>query len=179
LNPEDMNDLVDAHGAVVYRYCVRLAGNRQQADELFQQTFLRAVELANRIDPARNPVGFLLAVAAKTHRRNAVKAGRRQRIAPQAAVGEDGDAFAAVPDPGDLEADVGQRELRLAVRGLVQALPEKLRTPVIMHYTGGLGVAEIAGAMGIRQGTVKSRLFKARQVIRAGLEAKGYGPEAF
>lgn len=177
MSPEDMDNLVDTHAAFVYRFCIRLAGNRQEADELFQQTFLRAAELARRIDRERNPLGFLLAIAEKTHRRTVDKAVRRQRILPRVSSAEDEDVLADVPAPGCLEQDVGQRELRQAVREAVQALPEKLRTPVVMHYTGGLGIDEIANAMGMRQGTVKSRLYKARQLIRSGLEAKGYGQE--
>ena len=177
MSPTDMDNLVDTHGAAVYRFCVRLAGNRQEAEELFQQTFLRAVELARRIDPDRNPLGFLLAIAAKAHRRGSAKASRRQRIAPVADGGAEEDVVASVPDPADLELDAGTRELRRAVRLEVEALPEKLRTPVVMLYAGGLTVEEIAWATGLRQGTVKSRLFKARQIIRTGLEAKGYGQE--
>lgn len=176
MNPVDMETLVDTHGAAVYRFCARLTGNRQEADDLFQRTFLRAIELAHRIDGNRNPLGFLLAVAAKAHRRDWTKAARRQRIAPSAPSGEDGE-LPDTPSSYCLEDEVGSRELREDVRAEVLALPIKLREPVAMLYAGGLSVEEAAQALGVPPGTVKSRLFKARKLIRAGLEAKGYEPQ--
>ncbi len=176
MNPVEMENLVDSHGDAVYRFCARLTGSKQEADDLFQRTFLRAMELAHRIDRERSPLGFLLAIAAKAHRRDGAKAARRLRIAPPAPAGEDGEPPEA-PSPFCLEDEAGARELRQAVRAEVLALPMKLREPVAMLYAGGLTVDEAARALGLPPGTVKSRLFKARKLIRAGLEAKGYGPQ--
>ena len=176
MSPVEMEVLVDSHSDAVYRFCARLTGSRQEADDLFQRTFLRAVELARSIEPARNPLGFLLAIAAKAHRRDVAKAGRRHRILPPADPGDNGEPTDA-PDLFCLEDAVGQRALRQAVRDEVLALPVKLREPVVMLYAGGLTVEEAAQALGLPPGTMKSRLFKARKLIRAGLEAKGYGPE--
>ncbi len=176
MNPVEMENLVELHGDAVYRFCARLTGSRQEADDLFQRTFLRAMELAHRIDRERSPLGFLLAIAARAHRRDGAKAARRQRIAPQAAAGEDGEPPDA-PSSFCLEDEAGDRELREAVRAEVLALPIKLREPVAMLYAGGLTVEEAARALGLPPGTVKSRLYKARKLIREGLEAKGYGSQ--
>lgn len=51
------------YGKDVYGFCLRLARNKDNADDLYQETFLKAIELSNRIDKSKNPKGFLVSIA--------------------------------------------------------------------------------------------------------------------
>jgi RNA polymerase sigma-70 factor (ECF subfamily) len=61
-------------------------------------------------------------------------------------------------------------ERRLIVAGALEGLPEELRDPVLLHYFGGLSVAEVAGHLETTAGAVKTRLWRARQALRGDLE---------
>ncbi len=60
------------------------------------------------------------------------------------------------------------------MRALANALPDKFRVPLIMYYSAELGIAEIASSLKLPEGTVKSRLHKARKLIKKGW-AEVYG----
>ena len=74
----------------------------------------------------------------------------------------------------DLEEQVIQEELWQIVRRETQALPEKWRIPVYLYYTAQLSIEEIAKILKLPGGTVKSRLHKARRMMKKRLEDCGY-----
>ena len=63
MNIQELNELIRLHGAAVYSFCCRLAANRPDAEDLYQETFLKATELCHKIDRYDNPKAFLLAIA--------------------------------------------------------------------------------------------------------------------
>ncbi len=62
------------------------------------------------------------------------------------------------------------RELRHAIQNAADKLNDKLRIPLYMYYTAGMSNEDIAAALKIPQGTVKSRLYKARKILKSTLE---------
>ncbi len=56
----DLNEFVSLHGNAVYGFCHKLAKNRADTDDLYQETFLKAMELCHKIDKNNNPRGFLI-----------------------------------------------------------------------------------------------------------------------
>lgn len=175
MRAEDLDTLVQAHGTALYRFCLRLCGCRTEADDLFQQTFLRATELCDRIDPHANPKAFLFSIAARTAQRHRGLLARRRRIAPTDSL--DGQRAATaqdVPDPQRLEEGILQDELRRATLRAIDGLPDRLRLPVVLYYGEELPIEEIARILGIPQGSVKSRLHRARALLKRRLEETGY-----
>ena len=156
---------VDALGQVYDRYArpvwsVALAvlHDRALAEDATQETFLRAWRAAGSYDSSR-PLGpWLLTIA----RRTAVDVRRRESrptIGGHAVV-EDGDS--PVDDPG-----VEAAWLAWEVRGALEALPEEERVVVKLAHFGALTQSEVAGALGIPVGTVKSRSHRAhRRLVR-------------
>ncbi len=165
-----LEQLVEQYGNVLYAFCNQLTGSRQEGEELYQETFLKAVELHRQIDGAQNPKGFLIAVAARLWRNRRRKYAWRQRIAPLEQLSEQAEqqpAQACCDNPEELAL---QREQQQLVRQAVSELPDKWKLPVYMYYTAGLSIDEIAGLLRIPAGTVKSRLYKARSVLKEKLE---------
>jgi len=158
------SDLVDQCGERVYKLCRKLTFSKEDADDLFQDAFLTAFEQGVCTESRLFSTVLYLWKSRKR------KYARRSRIAPAVPL----DGSEPIATFVSLEDSIIKQEGRRAVRGLVDALPEKLRIPVILYYTVEMGVADIAAAMGIPEGTVKSRLHNARKTIEKGLVKHGY-----
>jgi len=160
--------LVDTYGKAVYKFCRSLAYSKEDAEDLFQETFLKVFRQLSKKSVQDNPQGFLFSTALYLWKSWKRKYARRNRLAPAAVLDE-----AAVSDVDVEESFAAQEDVRI-VRALVDALPEKYKIPIILFYTVELGVADIAAALKLPVGTVKSRLHKARKLIEEGLVKHGY-----
>lgn len=170
---QEFIDLLEREGKSIYSFCRMLTGNREEADELYQETMLTATERHRDIDSLKNPKSYLIAVCIGIDKNNRKKAVRRQRIAP---VGELTEELAAViADKSKTpEEEVLCHEIQEVIRIETRNLPKHLRLPVYLYYTAQLSIEEIAKMMYIPKGTVKSRLHKARMIIKEKLEDYGY-----
>lgn len=81
MHAEEVARLVDRFGPEIYRYCRRLAGGAQQAEDLYQQTFLKCLELTLTLDEQNNPRALLFSLAGGIFKNEQRKAGRRLAIA--------------------------------------------------------------------------------------------------
>ena len=82
---------------------------------------------------------------------------------------DEGDAEQLQDDSLSVEEDVVRREEIERIRQTVQTLPDKLRVVILMHFMEELSVEEISGILGIPEGTVKSRIHKAKKVLKERL----------
>lgn len=80
MDVEELSHLIKIYGKDVYGFCYKLTRDKNQADDLYQQTFLRATELCHKIDNVQNPKGFFIAIAAKMWQNQRRKIGWRHRI---------------------------------------------------------------------------------------------------
>ncbi len=165
-----LEQLAEQYGGVLYAFCNQLTGSRQEGEELYQETFLKAVELHRQIDAAQNPKGLLVAVAARLWRNRRRKYAWRQRIAPMGQWDEQEEQQPTQTYCNNPEELALQWEQQRLVRQAVSELPDKWKLPVYMYYTVGLSIEEIASLLRIPTGTVKSRLYKARKVLKEKLE---------
>src|SRR5438477_3473278 len=161
--------LVRRYERELYGYLRRYLGDEELAADVFQNTFVAVFTKIGQYEPGRPGRPWLYAIATNQAidalRRKARRAERTvDPVAPAAGEGgDDGrplfDLLAARDaDPADL-AD--QAETRRRVREAVDALPDLLRQAVVLAYFQGLKYQEIADALGIPVGTVKSRLHAA------------------
>ena len=157
--------LVDRYGGPVYRFCRSLTYSKEDAEDLFQETFLRTLEKPLTFQAAQNPQSLLFSTALFLWKSWKRKHARRSRLAPAGTLDE------TVPSGLDLEEGCAARDEARQVRRLVNALPEKYKIPIILYYTLELGVASIAETLDIPEGTVKSRLHKGRKLVEKGLKA--------
>lgn len=160
LRTQEIEKLIELVGADVYRFCLRMTQCQADAEDLYQQTFLKLCEMKKEIDWADNPRSFVLSVAALTEKSNRRRYARRQRLAPQVGIPED---FDLAEDTFSTEGIILNKEEQLAVRRAVNALEERLKTSVVLYYTLEMPVEEIAETLNIPVGTVKSRLYKAQK----------------
>ncbi len=166
----DLNEFVSLHGNAVYGFCHKLAKNRADTDDLYQETFLKAMELCHKIDKNNNPRGFLISIAVRLWRNNRRKHARRNRLAPVEELNENISSNYISSEKLSPENIAVSRELRHAIQNAADKLNDKLRIPLYMYYTAGMSNEDIAAALKIPQGTVKSRLYKARKILKSTLE---------
>ena len=163
---ESFEELVHRYEAPIYNYLLRYLRNAELAEEVFQATFLRVHEKADTFMADRNIKPWLYSIA--THQAiDAVRREGRHRAVSlnEEKVTDEADVVALinllesrVPSPLEqLEA----RERREWTQQAVDQLPEPLRVVVLLIYFQGLKYREVAEALNIPVGTVKSRVHKA------------------
>ncbi len=162
--PQDrFTALMDEYGNSVYRFCRSLTYSKEDADDLFQETFLRAFEHQSKKSALDNPQSFLFSTSLYIWKSWKRKYARRKRLAPVEALDENISGGAEMED-----TFMEQEEIRI-VREVVKALPDKFKIPIILYYAMEMNVSDIASTLKLPAGTVKSRLFKARKLVEKGL----------
>ena len=155
--------LIDEHGDSLYRFCRRLTYSKEDADDLFQETFLKVLERPHTLSASDNPQSVLFSTTLYIWKSWKRKYARRKRIAPICELDEN------VSSLGGVEDSLIEQEENQLVRDLVDALPDKFKIPIFLYYMSEFTVHEVAKTMSLPVGTVKSRLFKARKLIEKGL----------
>ncbi|GIP36588.1 RNA polymerase sigma factor [Paenibacillus sp. J2TS4] len=167
---DELIELVKLHGKSIYGFCYKLTGNKEDTEDLYQETFLKAVELRLKMDASRNPKAYVISIAILLHKNHRRKLAWRQRIAPTAELDEAANQSGSLASEATPEDAVLSLELRAMIQDAAHRLDDKMKLPLYMYYTADMTVEEIASALRIPPGTVKSRLHKARKTMRKVLE---------
>ena len=170
-NYSESADLVDTYGNAVYEFCCSLTYSKEDADDLFQETFLKAIEQPSKLYARENPQGFLFSTALYLWKSWKRKYARRNRLVPVIPLDE---AAVSGVDVTNIEESFVEKENIRTVRKMVDTLPDKYKIPLILFYTMELGVQDISEILKLPVGTVKSRLYKARKLIEKGLIKDGF-----
>ena len=80
MTEEELNLLIIACGRHLYSFCCNLTGNKSEAEDLYQDTLLKAVELRHKLDSSGNPKSFLMGIAVKIWQNHKKKYAVRQKI---------------------------------------------------------------------------------------------------
>ena len=161
----ELRALHAAHAGPIHAFALQATGDRQAAEEIVQDTFLRAWRAMDRFDPQRGDVRtWLFAIA----RNLVVDHYRRGRARP------------ATPVPNERleqpESGVGDIERAMEVWQVTDALARlsaEHRDAITAIHVRGLSVAEAAERLGVPAGTVKSRVYYGLRALRLVLEETG------
>jgi RNA polymerase sigma-70 factor (ECF subfamily) len=166
--------LVEAYGERIFNYLCRMVNDREEALDLAQETFVRAWESMGRFRGGAAFSTWLYRIATNL----AIDAIRkRKRRGWQDSVDApittlDGEAERQLPDPSrPLEDQMALHELHREVRRAVSEMPAKLRAVLVMYDFEQMSYEQISRALRVPLGTVKSRLFNARKLLRDKLAA--------
>lgn len=171
------------HLDALYRTALRMAGNPQDAEDLVQDTYLRAYRFFDRFQPGTNLRAWLFKILTNL----SINAYRKRAAAPQPTSLEDVEEFylyRQLQRAGQANHGVEDQVLDAlgveAVRRAIDALPMPFRLVVHLADVEGLSYAEIAEALSIKKGTVMSRLFRGRRLLERALweqaQAAGLSP---
>jgi len=162
--------LMHRYAGAVFNVAYRMLGNAQDAEDASQEIFLRAYTRLESFDPARRFSTWLLAIASNY----CIDRLRRQRLAwltlddvaytvPSGERGPEGSALVA--------------EERDAVQRALMTLPDNYRQVMVLRYWNDMSYDEIAQATGLPESTIKTRLFRARNMLADALRAEGLTAE--
>lgn len=164
------------HLDAVYRFALRLSGSPDQAQDLVQDTFLRAFRAWEQYTPGTNCKSWLFTICRNTYLRGRERGQRHDAIVASQATPE----RVAVDPVNPLWASVAERDPEGAffdsfvdreVLEAIDGLPEEYRTVVVLSDVEGLSYQEIADMLDVPVGTVKSRLFRGRRRLQTDLYA--------
>lgn len=166
----DVELLVEQYGDNIYRYCKSLAYTPEDAEDLYQQTFLKAFELHKKISLKKNPKAFLMSIAANLWKNHKSRYARRERIAPTISSEAEGVQIEDIKSSHDMLEQIVKEEQLSRLRDCVERLPEKQKQVILFFYAGELSLEDIAKALRIPKGTVKSRLHAAKEQLKKEME---------
>lgn len=159
--------LVERHKDAIVRYLARLTGDRDRAEDLAQETFLRLFRSAGSYTEQGLLKAYLFRIATNLVRSEERRETRLRLLLPFLG----GDRSRGEESPAELEASSGvlRRELQREVSAAVAKLPLRYRVPLVLHEIEGWSYADVARALDCREGTVKSRIHRGRQHLKARL----------
>lgn len=147
------NSLVELHASYLYRYAYWKCQNRALADDLVQETFLRAWRHLDQLKGPETARSWLTTIVRREFARLFERA--RVDIDPEAS-----------PDNVAAAMDHDTRPEAFALRQGLRELPEKYREPLLLQVLGGFSLVEIADIVGISTSAATTRLFRAREKMR-------------
>ncbi len=156
-------EIVREHSARVYRLAYRLTGNRQDAEDLTQEVFVRVFRSLDSYTPGTFE-GWLHRITTNLFL-DQVRRKRRIRMDVL-----EGDRLATPEGPGTPERAYEHANLDNDVQAALDELPPEYRAAVVLCDIEGLSYQEIAVTLGIKLGTVRSRIHRARARLRVSLE---------
>lgn len=154
--------IVERHKNGLINYLTHLTGDRDHAEEVAQEAFLRLYEHAGRYDERGKLSSYLYSIATNLVRTEQRRRMRWLRLVPRFAVHTDRDEH--TPQACLLSDEAGTE-----VRRALDALPLHFRAPIVLREIEGWSYEEIAAALGCRIGTIKSRINRGRERLRERL----------
>jgi RNA polymerase sigma-70 factor (ECF subfamily) len=154
-------ELVNTYQNAVYNLCYRMLGERTEAEDAAQETFLRAYMNLQRYDPARSFKTWLLSIASnhcidRLRRRRLIWLSLDEPLPPNIMLSSD--------EPEPEEATIKDQRSQ-AIQMLLNELSTEYRAAVVLRYWYDYSYTEIADILDTTESAIKSRLFRARQAL--------------
>jgi RNA polymerase sigma-70 factor, ECF subfamily len=168
---ETIENLVNQHAALVYRLAYSVLRNHHDAEDAAQECFLRVWKWRDRLHRVRNLKTWLARIAwtAALDRRSRLPLFARARVEDAAAE----NLLESLPDDS-LAPDehLAGEQLRRLLEQMIAGLPDELRQPLELSTVQELSSAEIAEIMQIPENSVRTRLLRARRLLKGKLAAR-------
>jgi len=161
--------LVESHASGLYRLAYGRLGNRQDAEDVVQDSFVKAYRAQSSFKEGTNAEAWLTTILINTIRDHIRKVTRAPSVL---SIEEAKDAGVQLPDKqtAGVEQALIDSELDPELQAALQSLPDAFLTPVLLRDVHDLSYQEIAGVLDIPMGTVMSRLSRGRQMLRDKLK---------
>lgn len=186
-NQADFHEEAVPHMDAVFRFALRLSGAQDRAEDLVQDTFLRAYRAWDQYTPGTQCKSWLFTICRNVFLRQQERGQRHDEIVAENVDRSSGPFDVVNPVwvkavEADPEGDFFEAIVDEEVLARIQELPEDYRTAVVLSDVEGLTYQEIAEMMEVPVGTVKSRLFRGRRILQNALYdyavSMGYIPES-
>jgi RNA polymerase sigma-70 factor (ECF subfamily) len=166
---EMLEALVREHSRLVYRIAYAVLRRHHDAEDATQETFMRVLRYSSKLAAVENQKTWLARIAWRV----AVDRGRQRGRAREIPLEDPENPITEVAS-SDAPADesVHGAQVGVALERMIAALPEKLRQPLILSTLEEMSPTEVAATLGINEAAVRSRIFRARQILREKLAGR-------
>jgi len=155
--------IVDTYKDILYRYCLARTGDKDRANDLVQETFIRAYRSLATFKLGKQFGPWIFAIASNVLRTSWRRLQREKDRVEQLFYPDD-------PEQNNPEAELVQVETKAELAKALRNLPHELYEVLYLYYFEGLSVIEIAETLSIGEENVKSRLFRGRKKLRSILQ---------
>jgi RNA polymerase sigma-70 factor (ECF subfamily) len=157
-----LETMVLEHSRLVYRIAFSVLRNPAEAEDAAQETFLRVLRFGKKLDGVRDPRAWLAQIAWRV----AVERRRQTTRTPRGT--EEGAQEVPSPRPG-VDQVLLEQERTVLLDRLIAALPDELRDALVLSTIEEIAPRDVASVLGISEAAVRSRTFRARQILREKL----------
>jgi RNA polymerase sigma-70 factor (ECF subfamily) len=164
LLPPTFDEIMRRHERELLRYFLRMTANREDALDLFQETWLRAYRAYPRLRPESHVRPWLYAIAVNLCRNRARDGVRRGRVF--AANGKDHSAAEGMSE-GDRRSCGNDGYATVRLRELISALPQRQREALRLRYFSGLGYEDIAAIMHCSEENARANVSQAVKKLKS------------
>ena len=164
--------LFDMHRQAIFHIALKIVRNSEEAKDLVQETFIKAFGSLKSYDSSYRFATWLYKIAANC----SIDAIRKRRIVAlsldKPISTKDGDVKMEVPDyTYHPEYDLKAKQQRFSINEAIAELPEKYREVIIMRHKEDKPYEDIANILHVPVGTVKARIFRARELLKKKLKS--------
>ncbi|MBS3783604.1 MAG: RNA polymerase sigma factor [Anaerolineae bacterium] len=164
-----LGELYERHHSQVYRTATAITHDERMAEDILQEVFLRVNRYADSFDQTQPFEPWLYRITVNLCYTWTNRAKRWVYTV------QDTIERLRAPSRRDPEKVTESREQRALLRRAIDSLPDSHRVVVVLYYLEGLSVNEVAYALGVPEGTVKSRLYYAREKLRKAVTEQEVG----
>jgi RNA polymerase sigma-70 factor (ECF subfamily) len=153
------DDLLERHQGEIYRFSLQLTRNRADADDLYQETLIKAYRAFDRLDGDANHRAWLFRIATNTFLSSKRRVKREDPL---------DDALESVlpADPVDHVAELEARDLLMEVQRFVEGLPDKQRVALVLRKYHEMGYGEIAANLKCSEAAARANVHEALRKLR-------------
>lgn len=165
-NHDVLERIVREHSRLVYRIAYVVLRSHHDAEDSTQETFMRVLRYSSKLPEVDDPKTWLARIAWRVAVDRSRQRGRTREIPledPEKPIAE----VASSDTPADQTVQGSQ--VSAALEKMIAALPEKLRQPLILSTIEEMSPKEVAATLGINEAAVRSRVFRARQILKEKL----------
>ena len=169
---EMLEALVREHSRLVYRIAYAVLRHHHEAEDAIQETFMRVLRYGSKLGQVEDPKTWLARIAWRV----AVDRSKRHRRTSEITLD---DPNRPLPEPPSLDAKADENmqgsQLESTFEKLIAALPTKLREPLILSTIEEMSPRQVAATLDINEAAVRSRVFRARQILKEKLAQQERG----
>lgn len=177
MNTNEFEQFVLNNGKDILRFCRLTTGDNESGNELYQDTMLKLLEKQESLNLMQNVKSYALSVSIFLWKNKKKKYSVRKRILPMSSLEEcveNGEIFEPKATEKSPEQQILEQSEIEEVQALVAELPEKYRMPIYLNFSANMKMDEIAECLHIPVSTVKTRIRKAKALLKERLEDIGY-----
>lgn len=165
VEPQDvtLESLVRDYSRLVYRIAFAVLRSHHDAEDTTQETFMRVLRYSSKLRDVENPKTWLARIAWRV----AVDRSQKRQGKREVALDDADNPSTEISSPAiGTEETVHSARLGIVIETLIAALPPKLREPLVLSTLEEMSTREVAATLGINEAAVRSRVFRARQILK-------------